>query len=640
MLRFLIALLLANHHAVIAAPQVPPHDRLTEQELDAAAEVKENFDPSRANSYHNISCVGDSYDLRLPLQPGWNPNKKTVQQLCAKPQYSGGLPGQHAGGWCNHNEVMFDDSPDAQVNPQLANYRMFLGCRYRCFCNHNIPVENRNVQPKPSEAQTALQLKVNERESFMTYEVRLDVQNDFTTPPDKNKGSLGYDEVDVLQVSHFKEVQPSESLRRPHRDYISLDEGNKITCSGDLPTFQLPAPYTVSPPHSDFQNNQQLCAVQLNGGLLGANAGGYCHRSDRLDSTGTPLQTVWFSDEMTPRLDWTWGGGDFFASASIRLHCYTHCLCKRGKTDPLPTAKIWSFVEGHQLALRGSRQMVLEAASSSNHSSQESSSSSNSGNGGGGGGAGGSGGSSGSGSGTGDGGGYRGSDSGSYSGSGSGSYSTGDSVSDSGNSGGSGSGATSDGGAGRPAKRPKTVPMEILPPQDGSDNHTPAGPGSAKSGDCGSDHRQFCPAPWPTDLLGPIPSAPPGSTEVVRPGPAGPPDGPKSDLTVCGNQCQGPQDCGSPPGKDSGTEHQCVCAYPNLQDARLLGLDPVMPASICLVLVNLAFGANKLAVTGNLNGRDAPLAMDGRGDDWLCRCNATYAHNACCSSRDGMVWLD
>jgi len=60
------------------------------------------------------------------------------------------------------------------------------------------------------------------------------------------------------------------------------------------------------PPRSDFQTNQQLYAVQLNGSLLGANAGGYCHRSDALDPTGTfPVQTVWFSDEMTPRLDWT-----------------------------------------------------------------------------------------------------------------------------------------------------------------------------------------------------------------------------------------------------------------------------------------------------------------------------------------------
>ena len=59
-------------------------------------------------------CAGDS---ELPVFPNVNPNKVSVQKLCAKPQYNGGEPGQHVGGYCilrpamggaNSGEVGFD----------------------------------------------------------------------------------------------------------------------------------------------------------------------------------------------------------------------------------------------------------------------------------------------------------------------------------------------------------------------------------------------------------------------------------------------------------------------------------------------------------------------------------------------------
>lgn len=46
-------------------------------------------------------------------------------------------------------------------------------------------------------------------------------------------------------------------------DHLSVDPGNEITCEGDLPSFPLPPPYSIA----DFQNPQQLCAVQWFGGL-------------------------------------------------------------------------------------------------------------------------------------------------------------------------------------------------------------------------------------------------------------------------------------------------------------------------------------------------------------------------------------
>lgn len=590
MLLCLSTLLLVAHHAAVAIPQRPSHRGATEEELDSAASLRENFDPSQANSHQNISCVGGHYALTLPEQQDWNPNERTMQQICAKPQYNGGPPGQHVGGWCDHGEVVFDDSPEAQINTQLASPRILLGCRYRCFCNHGIPVEDRATQPKPSEHQTALQLVRGGRESFLTYEIRLDVQDDFTMPSSYNQGSFGEREVEVVRLSHLQEVRHPESLQTRHYEYVSEDQGNKITCSGDLPSFQLPPPYSVTPPHSDFQNNQQLCAVQLNGGLLGANAGGYCHRSDRLDPTGSFfLQTVSFADEMTPRLDWTWRGGLLSASASIRLHCKLNCRCSSGQTEF--AAHAWQFTQGYQLRLLDSGQIDLESLDNGP------------------------------------------------------------------------SGSADISGSGQPpAKRPKTSQtlMTILPRQDtgggGSSNRSRATTGTGASGSCGPDGRQFCPQQWPTSLLGPVPSAPPDATELLRSSSSDdeaqhpPAKGAAkaktqtADLTVCGNKCQGPQDCASPATGNNETDHSCVCAFPNAQDAKWLGLDPVMPVSVCLVLMSAAFGHKAQVSGGNLNGRDVLGIREGEGkrmgEEWLCRCNATFTHNLCCGSRDGMVWLD
>ena len=104
-----------------------------------------------------------------------------------------------------------------------------------------------------------------------------------------------------------------------------MDPANNITCDGDLPSFPLPPPYLVS----DFQSPQELCAVQWAGGLSGANVGGYCRRSDprgALSDYGYE-NNVWFSDEMTPRYEYTWGGGSLFLAASLRTYCYARCWC-------------------------------------------------------------------------------------------------------------------------------------------------------------------------------------------------------------------------------------------------------------------------------------------------------------------------
>ena len=122
----------------------------------------------------------------------------------------------------------------------------------------------RSIQPKASEDQVSLH--IFSRTSAQTYEIALDVVDDFTTPRDSKRGSLGDIEVDAVHVPYVRELNPSTNLEHElGGQYISLHPRNKITCDGPLPTFNIPAPYNET---GDFENLQQLCAVQLSGGLM------------------------------------------------------------------------------------------------------------------------------------------------------------------------------------------------------------------------------------------------------------------------------------------------------------------------------------------------------------------------------------
>lgn len=110
-------------------------------------------------------------------------------------------------------------------------------------------------------------------------------------------------------------------------------------------------------------------------------------------------------------------------------------------------------------------------------------------------------------------------------------------------------------------------------------------------------------------------------------------DGTK-DLTACGNRCSGARDC-----KASLNNYSCDCAFPYLEDAPSSELDPILPPSICLALDRVNFG-----LLSSLIGRDekAPryINIDEQEVPYRCRCNTTYNGNECCSSSDGMVWLE
>ena len=57
--------------------------------------------PSSGDPAYNITCLGNAYDLQLPVRmDGIDPNTFIMQQLCAKTVYGGAPAGQHLGGWC------------------------------------------------------------------------------------------------------------------------------------------------------------------------------------------------------------------------------------------------------------------------------------------------------------------------------------------------------------------------------------------------------------------------------------------------------------------------------------------------------------------------------------------------------------
>lgn len=63
-------------------------------------------------------------------------------------------------------------------------------------------------------------------------------------------------------------------------------------------------------------------------------------------------RTVWFSDEFTPRRDWTWSGNFYFAAA-IRSYCWFRCACQSSRTRENITTAVYPSGFFHILATIG-----------------------------------------------------------------------------------------------------------------------------------------------------------------------------------------------------------------------------------------------------------------------------------------------
>ncbi len=202
-----------------------------------------------------------------------------MQKLCAKLQYNGGPHGQQVGGYCigqptwfHTGEVAFDMSPAALANDHLQNPRLLLACSYRCFCNYRLT--DTSIQPKADRHSFRTYFRQHSQD---TYELQLDINNDFSTPRAQKMGKRGQTMVISASVVDYPELLTPQlwtqrgggflsrinEYQEGRRTLLSLDPGNEIECNGDLPTFALPTPCTTA----DFANLQQMCATQPNGGI-------------------------------------------------------------------------------------------------------------------------------------------------------------------------------------------------------------------------------------------------------------------------------------------------------------------------------------------------------------------------------------
>ena len=242
--------------------------------------IAENFDPALADPGKNLTCLGDSYPLDLPIIGDFNPNLVTMQQLCAKPQYRGGQPGQHIGGWCDlirlpripgwpvsdrlpSGMIAFDISAGAQINSLLANERVMLGCRYKCFCNDQL--DNLQIQPLNNGSFSNVNHNVFNQWS---YDLTLDDATDLTNRAQKVQPPRPGLNEGLQLIMNTQDVEVGDVLSSR---FIALNPANDIVCMGDLPAFPLPLPYTdPSDPGAgyNFQDLQEMCANQLSGGSM------------------------------------------------------------------------------------------------------------------------------------------------------------------------------------------------------------------------------------------------------------------------------------------------------------------------------------------------------------------------------------
>ncbi|KAI9889793.1 MAG: hypothetical protein M1814_004995 [Vezdaea aestivalis] len=316
------------------------------------AQPAEDYDPYPPDNRTSIVCDGPLPFWPLPVFPEWNPNGATLQEICAKSHDGGhelGPDGPRTVGlWCAGYDNRLDmadvlvreSDPRALVTPSsngnLAIARLTLYCIQRCFCRWRW--DGGSTVRKPihiSEMNT-----IGRSAPYYSTILRVDRYSDFTNPGKYNVQQLiARESMWIQDAPQGKVIAGLENFdphaRRSGGEAVMLDRQNRIECSGNVPfNIYIPPPLN----RLRYKKNRLLCAMALSGGDPAGNAGGYCYNAPRpwakrLGPIWDQPSDIWFADEFTPRLEWTWSHNFRFATY-IRAYCRERCWCEVAGSKP------------------------------------------------------------------------------------------------------------------------------------------------------------------------------------------------------------------------------------------------------------------------------------------------------------------
>ena len=239
-----------------------------------------------------ITCLGGP-SQPLPILPSIDPNKHTLQSLCAQ-----GGNSLNIGGYCfrapastapdTSGRVVFRTRLPYTIAPLpgtfsqhlLHVYRFRAECLLRCFCAYtnstvgpNVVAVPRNLQRQPKYIGSPYPPRLS-FPSQQTVQITIDQYDDY---PDPNlylwyyyvkrlNGKQGtYGELNV----NFDLVVLLKRNTRLLFHRISIDQNNYIECEGPMPTFELPLPWKIAEfdAHTMHAPNAitALCAVYQSG---------------------------------------------------------------------------------------------------------------------------------------------------------------------------------------------------------------------------------------------------------------------------------------------------------------------------------------------------------------------------------------
>ena len=305
--------------------------------------ASQNFNPGTS---HSVRCDGPLPDFGLPVLPGWNLSQSTLQEICAMQAYGGEDPEYQGELSRNLNFFCLGSSQSLTSHrgpPQVAfsaqgrdsilrNPRLLLYCRDRCYCDRWVDPNSPPLTQKPEGVPASNLMSWISLGSVatlditpsMVYEIKVEERDDFTNPTIHqllDRQMMVW--TTRIRSANWRFHGASYGLFPQPDRYVSLDPLNYIKCeSGSLPRYLTPpAPYDNA---DQFPTILEFCGTAFSGGNPAANSGGYCHNTPT--KNGLDLRQVFFSDDLTPRVDWTWSGSLVW-TARARFFCWSKCWC-------------------------------------------------------------------------------------------------------------------------------------------------------------------------------------------------------------------------------------------------------------------------------------------------------------------------